>query len=118
MDQQVVKLAEETLARYEALTQELSDPNIYSDQRRYAEVAKEHARMRRGAEMSRECLEALEEGREARGLIPAAESVEEGRRADREDPGRTHRPRPERRQGRDPGDKGGRRRRRGGPLCR
>ncbi len=77
MDQQVVKLAEETLARYEALTQELSDPNIYSDQRRYAEVAKEHARMRRGAEMSREFLEALEEGREARGLIPAAESAEE-----------------------------------------
>jgi len=77
MDQQVVKLAEETLARYEALTQELSDPNIYSDQRRYAEVAKEHAHMRRGAEMSREFLEALEEGREARGLIPAAESAEE-----------------------------------------
>ena len=77
MDQQVVKLAEETLARYEALTQELSDPNIYSDQRRYAEVAKEHARMRRGADMSREFLEALEEGREARGLIPAAESAEE-----------------------------------------
>ncbi len=77
MDQQVVRLAEETLARYEALTQELSDPNIYSDQRRYAEVAKEHARMRRGAEMSREFLEALEEGREARGLIPAAESAEE-----------------------------------------
>src|SRR5215208_1499658 len=77
MDQQVVKLAEETLARYEALTQELSDPNIYSDQHRYAEVAKEHAHMRRGAEMSREFLEALEEGREARGLIPAAESAEE-----------------------------------------
>ena len=77
MDQQVVKLAEETLARYEALTQELSDPNIYSDQRRYAEVAKEHARMRRGAEMSRAFLEALEEGREARGLISAAESAEE-----------------------------------------
>src|SRR5215212_5842294 len=77
MDQQVVKLAEETLARYEALTQELSDPNIYSDQRRYAEVAKEHAHMRRGAEMSREFLEALEEGWEARGLIPAAESAEE-----------------------------------------
>src|SRR5215211_522321 len=71
MDQQVVKLAEETLARYEALTQELSDPNIYSDQRRYAEVAKEHAHMRRGAEMSREFLEALEEGREARGMIRA-----------------------------------------------
>ena len=77
MDQQVVKLAEETLARYEALTQELSDPNIYSEQRRYAKVAKEHARMRRGAEMSRKFLEALEEGREARGLIPVAESAEE-----------------------------------------
>jgi peptide chain release factor 1 len=77
MEQQVVRLAEETLARYEKLAQELSDPNIYSDQRRYAEVAKEHARMRRGAEMSREFLEALEEGREARGLIPAAESAEE-----------------------------------------
>ena len=40
MDQQVIKLAEETLARYEALTQELSDPDIYSDQRRYAEVGR------------------------------------------------------------------------------
>ena len=52
MDQQVVKLAEETLARHEALATELSDPNIYSDQRRYAEIAKYHVRMRRGAEMS------------------------------------------------------------------
>ncbi len=77
MDQQVVKLAEETLARYEALTEELSDPNVYSDRRRYAEVAKEHARMRRGAEWSRELLDAIEEGREARELIPTAESAEE-----------------------------------------
>ena len=77
MDQQVIKLAEETLARHEALAEELSDPNIYSDRRRYEEVAKEHARMRRGAQMSRELLEAIEEGREARELIPAAESVEE-----------------------------------------
>jgi peptide chain release factor 1 len=77
MDQQVIKLAEETLARHEALAEELSDPNIYSDRRRYEEVAKEHARMRPGAQMSRELLEAIEEGREARELIPAAESVEE-----------------------------------------
>ncbi|HZY57413.1 MAG TPA: peptide chain release factor 1 [Rubrobacteraceae bacterium] len=77
MDQQVIKLAEETLARYEALTEELSDPNVYSDGRRYAEVAKEHARMRRGAEWSRELLDAIEEGREARELIPTAESAEE-----------------------------------------
>src|SRR5215218_3575707 len=77
MDQQVIKLAEETLARYEALTEELSDPNIYSDRRRYEEVAKEHARMRRGAQMSRELLEAIEDGREARELIPSAESAEE-----------------------------------------
>src|SRR5919107_4773138 len=77
MDQQVVKLAEETLARHEALAEELSDPDIYSDRRRYEEVAREHARTRRGAQMSRELLEALEEGREARELIPAAESAEE-----------------------------------------
>ncbi len=77
MDQQVVKLAEETLARHEALAEELSDPNIYSDRRRYEEVAKEHAKMKRGAQMSRELLEAIEEGREARELIPAAESAEE-----------------------------------------
>ena len=49
MDQQVTKLAEETLARHKALAEELSDPNIYSDQRRYAEVAREPARMRSGA---------------------------------------------------------------------
>ncbi|MDQ3942561.1 MAG: PCRF domain-containing protein, partial [Actinomycetota bacterium] len=77
MDNQVVKLAEETLARYEALTEELSDPNIYSDGRRYAEVAREHARMRSGAQMSQELLDAIEEGREARELIPTAESAEE-----------------------------------------
>ena len=41
-----MKLAEETLGRYDALMQELSDPNIFSDQRRYAGIAKEHARMR------------------------------------------------------------------------
>src|SRR5918998_1445229 len=77
MDQQVVKLAEETLARHEALAQELSDPSIYSDQRRYAEVAKEHARMRRGAEWSRELLYAIEEAGEARELLPTAETAEE-----------------------------------------
>ena len=77
MDQQVVKLAEETLARHEALAAELSDPNIYSDQRHYAEVAKEHARMRRGAEMSQALLDAIEEGREARELVPTAECNEE-----------------------------------------
>ena len=77
MDQQVVKLAEETVARYEAVTQELSDPNIYSDGRRYAEVAREHARIRRGAEMSQELLDALEEAQEARELISTADSAEE-----------------------------------------
>src|SRR5919206_3008543 len=77
MDRQVVKLAEETLTRYKALTEELSDPNIYSDGRRYTQVAKEHARMRRGAEMSQELLDAIEESQEARELIPTAESVEE-----------------------------------------
>src|ERR687895_805991 len=77
MDQQVVKLAEEPLARHEALAQELSDPSIYSDQRRYTEVAKEHARMRRGAEWSRELLSAIEEAGEARELIPTADTAEE-----------------------------------------
>jgi len=64
--EQVVKLAEETLSRYKSLTEELSDPEIYSDQRRYTEVAKEHARLRRGAELCDSFLEALREGREAR----------------------------------------------------
>jgi peptide chain release factor 1 len=77
MDNQVVKLAKETLGRHKALTDELSDPNIYSDQRRYAEVAKEHARMRRGAEMSEELLNAIEEGGEARELLSTAETAEE-----------------------------------------
>src|SRR5918911_2860181 len=77
MDQQVIKLAEETLARYKALTEELSDPNIYSDGRRYAQVAKEHARIKRGAQMSQELLDAIEEGQEARELIPTAETAEE-----------------------------------------
>ena len=77
MDDQVVKLAEETLARYDALTEELSDPNIFSDQRRYREVAKEHARLRRGAELCRALLDSINEMREARELVPAAESAEE-----------------------------------------
>src|SRR5919202_4188195 len=77
MDQQVVKLAKETLARYKTLTEELSDPNVYSDGRRYAQVAKEHARLRRGAEMSQELLNSIEEGQEARELIPMSESAEE-----------------------------------------
>ena len=77
MDQQVVKLAEETLARYKALSDELSDPNIYSDGRQYAEVAKEHARIRGGAQISQELLDTLEEAQEARELIPTAESAEE-----------------------------------------
>ena len=77
MDGQVLKLAEETLGRYEALTKELSDPNIYSDQRHYAEVAKEHARMRTGAEMSQELLDAVEAEKEARELVPQAEDAEE-----------------------------------------
>src|ERR671917_1773803 len=77
MDHQVLKLAEETLARHKALADELSDPNIYSDQRRYAEVAKEHSKMRRGAEWSQGLLDAAEEAREARELIPTADSAEE-----------------------------------------
>jgi peptide chain release factor 1 len=77
LDSQVVKLAEETLGRYDALTEELSDPDIFNDQRHYAEVAKEHARMRRGAEMSRELLDAVEAERDARELIPQAENAEE-----------------------------------------
>jgi peptide chain release factor 1 len=76
MDGQVVKLAEETLGRYQALTEELSDPNIYNDQRHYAEVAKEHSRMRRGAEMSQELLDAVEAEKEARELVPQAEDAE------------------------------------------
>jgi peptide chain release factor 1 len=77
MDDQVLRLAEETLGRYEALTKELSDPNIYNDQRHYAEVAKEHSRMRRGAEMSQQLLDAVEAEREARELVPQAEDAEE-----------------------------------------
>jgi len=77
LDDQVVKLAGETLGRYNSLTEELSDPNIFNDQRRYAEVAREHARMRRGAEMSRELLDAIGEAEEARELIPTAENAEE-----------------------------------------
>ncbi len=77
MYEQVVKLADETLGRYKALTEELSDPEIYSDQRRYTEVAKEHARLRRGAELCESFLETLREEREARELLPTAESAEE-----------------------------------------
>jgi peptide chain release factor 1 len=76
MDGQVVKLAEETLGRYEALTKELSDPNIFNDQRHYAEVAREHSKMRRGAEMSQELLDAVEAEKEARELVPQAEDAE------------------------------------------
>jgi peptide chain release factor 1 len=77
MDDQIVKLAEETLGRYDALTEELSAPDIFSDQRRYREVAKEHARLRRGADLSRSLLDSLYEVREARELVPTAESAEE-----------------------------------------
>ena len=77
MDDQIIKLAEETLGRYNALTEELSDPNIFSDQRRYREVAKEHARLRRGAELCQNLLDSVNEMREARELVPGAESGEE-----------------------------------------
>jgi peptide chain release factor 1 len=77
MDDQIVKLAEETLGRYNALTQELSDPNIFSDQRRYREVAKEHARLGRGAELCQGLLDSIRERREARELVPTAETAEE-----------------------------------------
>jgi peptide chain release factor 1 len=77
MDDQIVKLAEETLGRYNALAEELSDPNIFSDQGRYMEVAKEHARLRRGADLCRSLLDSINEAREARELVPTAESAEE-----------------------------------------
>jgi peptide chain release factor 1 len=77
VDDQIVKLAEETLGRYNALTEELSDPNIFSDQRRYRVVAKEHARLRRGAELCQGLLDAIAEVREARELLPTADTVEE-----------------------------------------
>jgi peptide chain release factor 1 len=77
MDDQIIKLAEETLGRYNALTEELSDPNIFSDQRSYRGVAKEHARLRRGAELCQSLLDSVSEMREARELVPTAESAEE-----------------------------------------
>src|SRR3712207_3742845 len=77
MDDQIVKLAEETLGRYNALTEQLSDPNILSDQRRYTGVAKEHARLRHGADLCKELLDSIREMREARELVPTAESAEE-----------------------------------------
>jgi peptide chain release factor 1 len=77
MDDQLTKLARETLARYAELTEELSDPGIYSDQRRYTEVAKEHARMRRGAELCETFLSTLQEAEEARELVQTAEDAEE-----------------------------------------
>ena len=77
MDDQIIKLVEETLGRYNALTEELSDPGIFSDQRRYREVAKEHARLRRGAELCQNLLDSVNEMREARELVPGAESAEE-----------------------------------------
>ena len=73
----MINLADETLGRYKALNEELSDPEIYSDQRHYTEVAKEHARLKRGAELCENFLEALREAREARELLPTAESAEE-----------------------------------------
>jgi peptide chain release factor 1 len=68
MDDQIIKLAEETLGRYNALTEELSDPNVFSDQRRYREVAKEHARLRRGADLCQSLLDSVSEMREAEEL--------------------------------------------------
>ena len=59
------------------LTEELLTRNIFGDRGANAGVAKEHARMRRGAELSRELLEAIEAGRDARELIPQAENAEE-----------------------------------------
>src|SRR5919112_1401877 len=76
MDEQIIKLAEETLGRYNALTEELSDPDIFSDQRRYRKVAKEHARLRRGAELCQELLDTVAEAREARELVPTAEIID------------------------------------------
>ncbi|WP_047864990.1 peptide chain release factor 1 [Rubrobacter aplysinae] len=77
MDRQVVKLAEETLARYRELNDELSEPDIYSDQKRYAEVAREHARLKRGADMCETLLSSIQEEKEARELMPSADSTEE-----------------------------------------
>src|SRR5918998_1673444 len=77
MDDQIVKLAEETFGRYNSLTEELSDPNIFSDKRRYGGVARDHARLRRGAELCQSLLDSINEAREARELVPTAESAEE-----------------------------------------
>src|SRR5215218_5723282 len=78
MGDQIVNLAEETLGRYNALTEELSDPGIFSDQRRYREVAKEHARLRRGAELCQELLDSVSEMREEREFFATeAQAAEE-----------------------------------------
>ena len=77
MDEQIITLAEETFGRYNALTNELWDPAIFLDQGRYREVAKEHARLRRGAELCQALLDAVAEMREARELVPTAETAEE-----------------------------------------
>lgn len=77
MDEQVIKLARETVARYESLTQEISDPEVFNDQRRYARLAREHSRLKRGADLCQELLDYAREAEEARELVSGAEDNEE-----------------------------------------
>ena len=78
MDSQVLKLAEETLGRYNSLTEELSDPSIFNDQNRYREGREGACPHESGC---RDVAGApgllLRRRREARELIPTAADAEE-----------------------------------------
>jgi peptide chain release factor 1 len=68
----IERLVNEILEKYQALNQELSDPAIFEDSSRYAEVSKAHADLAEGHRMAQEYADARQAETDAEAMLDEA----------------------------------------------
>lgn len=65
----IERLVTEIIEKHRKLTEELSDPEIFSDPSRYAEVSRAHAHLKEAYDLAREFQEAKEAADDAAGML-------------------------------------------------
>jgi peptide chain release factor 1 len=72
----IEKLVEQIESRFEELSQQMSDPEVIADQRRYAEVGRSYRRLEAANELAREWRKAADDAAGARELLAEGEDAE------------------------------------------
>ncbi len=124
----IEKLVEQIESRFGELSEQMADPEVIADQRRYADVGRAYSGLEPANELAQEwrkraddaagARELLEEGRGPRAARAARQLATAAGGARGGDPAGDGRARPERRQGRDRRDPAGHGRRGGRPVRR